>query len=125
MTTKKKAFIIIGIMIFSVLITSIGLPLRYNSIYAKIDIKFNNAKIIKTEIPFLHLTELDGLTKKYGFEYSIIPNYEKLSYLQKKGIRTYNAVIEKHIDSINGENWKIKMESKIDSIEKTKIPAIY
>jgi len=125
MSIKKKIFILIGILIFVILIANIGLPLRYNSIYAKIDIRLNNAKILKIDKPILHKKELNRLTKKYGFEYTYFSDYNSLSDLQKKGMKKYNTEIIKYLDSRNGNNWKIKIESKIESIEKTKIPAIY
>jgi len=125
MNTKKKILIVTGILIFAFLITNVGLPLRYNSIYAKIDIRSNNAKIFIIEKPFLHKKELNSLTKEYGFEYALISDYNKLSDLQQKGMIKYNAIIENYLESINREDWKNKLESKIDSIERTKIPALY
>jgi len=125
MTIRKKIFIIIGILIFGILITNIGLPLRFNSIYAKIDIRLNNIQIVKIDNPILHRKELNRLTEKYGFKYTFISDSENLSDLQKDGILNYNSVIEKYLGLRNEENWKSKIESKIDSIGKTKIPAIY
>jgi len=125
MTIRKKIFIIIGILIFGILITNIGLPLRFNSIYAKIDIRLNNIQIVKIDNPILHRKELNRLTEKYGFKYTFISDSENLSDLQKDGILNYNSVIEKYLGLRNEENWKSKIESEIDSIGKTKIPAIY
>ncbi len=112
----------------SVLIIGIGLSLwnfgffsRYNYLTAKTDIAKNNPQIVYVGESMLTPSDLNNVSKKYGFE--IVGFGCILSVVEQNGIEIYNSQMDNYLDKINGIGWKSKYKKEIDSLMKlTNIP---
>lgn len=118
MKHKKTILIASGILLLGILLWNYGFISRYNFFTAKIDIMNNNPKMVTIGLPIFSNTELNVITKKYGFKnvnFGCMVNQCEL-----KGIDSYNAEIEKYLEKKNGVNWRTKYKKEIDSLIKKK-----
>ncbi|NIK92816.1 hypothetical protein GZ212_11690 [Mangrovimonas sp. CR14] len=86
---------------------------------AKIDIINNEPKKILVGEQIVYHTDLNKISKPYGFEN--ISFGCAVSLPELNGIKSYNKVINKHLNEINKDNWRKEYQSKVDSIKKIKI----
>lgn len=86
---------------------------------AKIDIINNEPKKILVGEQIVYHTDLNKISKPYGFENISLGCAVSLPELN--GIKSYNKVINKHLNEINKDNWRKEYQSKVDSIKKIKI----
>lgn len=112
----------------SILIIGIGLSLwnfgffnRYNYLTAKTDIAKNNPQIVYVGKSMLTSSDLNNVSKKYGFE--IVGFGCTLSSVEQNGIEIYNSQMNNYLDKLNGIGWKSEYKKEIDSLMKlTNIP---
>ena len=115
-------------ILISVLIIGIGLSLwnfgffsRYNYLTAKNDIAKNNPQIVYVGESMLTPSDLNNVSKKYGFE--IVGFGCTLSAVEQNGIEIYNSQMDNYLDKLNGIGWKSEYKREIDSLMKlTNIP---
>ncbi len=88
---------------------------------AKTDIAKNNPQIVYVGESMLTPSDLNNVSKKYGFE--IVGFGCILSVVEQNGIEIYNSQMDNYLDKINGIGWKSKYKKEIDSLMKlTNIP---
>jgi hypothetical protein len=115
-------------ILISILIIGIGLSLwnfgffnRYNYLTAKTDIAKNNPQIVYVGKSMLTSSDLNNVSKKYGFE--IVGFGCTLSSVEQNGIEIYNSQMNNYLDKLNGIGWKSEYKKEIDSLMKlTNIP---
>jgi len=88
---------------------------------AKTDIAKNNPQIVYVGESMLTPSDLNTVSKKYGFE--IIGFGCTLSAVEQNGIEIYNSQMDNYLDKLNGIGWKSEYKKEIDSLMKlTNIP---
>ncbi|RCS28533.1 hypothetical protein DUT90_00025 [Polaribacter sp. WD7] len=117
MKRKKKITIGIGLLLVGILFWQFGLFNRFNYLTAKIDGWRNSARIVTTEPP-LHPCGVPciGLKEDYGFH----EHYTSCNQTGPtiRGIKAYNAEIEKYLNKRNGKDWRAKYQAELDSLIK-------
>ncbi len=120
---KKKKLIFISILLIGIgfILWNFGFFNHYNYLTAKSDIENNNPQIIFIGELRLTSSDINTVSKKYGFK---IVNYGCLiSYSEQNGIEIYNSQMDNYLDTLNEIGWKSKYKKEIDSLMKlTNIP---
>ena len=115
MKRKKKIIIGIGILFIGILFLQFGFFNRFNYLTAKIDGWRDSARIVSTEPP-MHACGVPciGLKEKYGFH----EHYTSCTQTGPaiRGIKAYNAQIEKYLNSRNGNDWRAKYQAEMNSL---------
>ena len=110
---KRKKKITIGILFVGILFWQFGLLNRFNYLTAKIDGWRDSARIVSTDPP-LHACGVPciGLKEKYGFH----EHYTSCAQTGPtiRGIKAYNAEIEKYLNKRNGMDWREKYQAEMD-----------
>lgn len=120
MSIKRNIKTGLIILLVMIIMWQLGFFYRFNYLTAKIDIIRETPRLVITEIP-LYSSEIDpipyiGLNEKYGFHEHFAGS--NVTRPQIRGIDSYNAQIEKYLMERNGENWKVKYQSEIDTLVK-------
>ena len=115
MKRKKKILIGIGLIFVGILFWQFGLFNRFNYLTAKIDGWRNSARIVTTE-QLLHPCGVPciGLKEEYGFHEHYISSNQTGPTI--RGIKAYNAEIEKYLNNRNGKDWRKKYEAEMNSL---------
>ncbi|NQX85575.1 MAG: hypothetical protein HRT67_06680 [Flavobacteriaceae bacterium] len=115
---KKKNLIFIAILLVGIrfLIWNFGLFNRYNYLTAKSDISNNNLQIVFIGESMLTSSEVNEVSKKYGFK--VINFGCSISQSEQNGIENYNSQIDNYLDELNGIGWESKYKKEIDSLMK-------
>ena len=115
MELNKRLKVGFGVLIVGILFWQYGFFNRFNYLTAKIDIWRGSPRIVTVGIPE-HPCGVPciGLKELYGFHESnagcVVTNP------QLRGINAYNSQVEKHLVKRNGEGWRHKYESELDSL---------
>lgn len=118
---SKKSILISIIIAIGITLWYFGFFSRYNYLTAKTDIAKNNPQIVYVGESMLTPTDINNVSKNYGFE--IVGFGCALSAVELKGIKIYNTQMESHLDKLNGIGWKSEYKRGIDSLIKlTNIP---
>ncbi|WP_159019276.1 hypothetical protein [Algibacter sp. L3A6] len=120
---KKKTLLFITIMLIGIGVSfwNFGFFNRYNYLTAKSHIAVNNPQIVFFGEAILTTSDLNKVSKKYGFK---IVNFGCIiSQSEQNGIEIYNSQINNYLDKLNGIGWKAEYKKEIDSLKKlTNIP---
>jgi hypothetical protein len=120
MTPRRKIKSGIVILLIGIISWQFGLLNRYNYLTAKIDIMREKPCLVEVGDVLSHFGIAEnGLNQKYGFEQSTSGSF--LSVTQLRGIESYNKEIEKFLIKRNGNNWRKKYKTELDSIIKIEL----
>ena len=121
MISNKTIITLFLIVTIGILLWFFGFFSRYNYLTAKSDIAKNNPQIVYVGESMLSPSDLNSVSKKYGFE--IVGFGRTLSAVEQNGIEIYNSQMKKYLDEINETDWKSEFKKRIDSLMKlTNIP---
>lgn len=105
----------IGIAIFiGILLSQFGFFNRFNYITAKIDIWSGSPRIVVVGLPKRIGVVGIGLNEQYGFREAYAGC--TVRWAKRRGIRAYNAQIEKYLNRRNGKGWRDKYNAERDSL---------
>ncbi|TBN05638.1 hypothetical protein EYD45_05020 [Hyunsoonleella flava] len=104
---------------FGIILWYYGFFSPYNYFQAKTDIRNNTPKKILVGEQLVYPKDLNKISKKYGFENIAFGCTITLPELN--GIKSYNKVIDEHLNDINEANWMEIYQKQIDSIKWIKI----
>ncbi|WP_347175533.1 hypothetical protein [Polaribacter uvawellassae] len=120
---KKKNLIFITFLIIGIgfLLWNFGFFNRYNYLTAKSDIASNNPQIIFIGESMLTYSDINTVSKKYGFK---VVNFDRIvNQSEQNGIEIYNSQMDNYLDKLNGIGWETEYKKEIDSLMKlTNIP---
>ena len=116
MRPKKRTIIGFAFLIFGILFWQFGLFNRFNYFTGKIDSWRNSARIVTVGKPLPCGVPCIGLKEKYGFKESNVGC--TVTGPQLRGIKAYNAEIEKYLNKRNGKNWREKYQLEMDFLIK-------
>jgi hypothetical protein len=120
MTRRRKIKSGILILLIGIISWQFGLLNRYNYLTAKIDIMREKPCLVEVGDVLSHFGIADkGLNQKYEFEQSTLGSF--LSVTQLRGIESYKKEIEKFLIKRNGNNWRNKYKTELDSIIKIEL----
>jgi hypothetical protein len=120
MTRRRKIKSGIVILLIGIISWQFGLLNRYNYLTAKIDIMREKPCLVEVGDVLSHFGIADkGLNQKYEFEQSTLGSF--LSVTQLRGIESYKKEIEKFLIKRNGNNWRNKYKTELDSIIKIEL----
>ncbi|WP_074407630.1 MULTISPECIES: FEKKY domain-containing protein [Aquimarina] len=118
MNRKKIITIVILLLGIGITLSYFGFFNRFNYITAKLDITNNNPQKVLVGLPFISPTEMNKVSKKYGFKnirFGCI-----ISGMELNGIDMYNDQMDQYLTKINGVGWELKYNKEIDSLIKMK-----
>ena len=119
MTRRKKIKIGIGVLLVGIVLWQFGFFSRYNYLTAKIDIMREQPRIVEVGVPSYFGVAYIGLDETYGFHQSNVGCL--ISTPQLRGIDSYNLEVEKYLIKRNGNGWREKYKTEIDSIIKIEL----
>lgn len=120
---NKKNLIFITILLIGIgfLLWYFGFFSGYNYLTAKSDISNNNPQIVFVGESMLTPSDINNVSKKYGFK--VVNIGCLISQSEQNGIKIYNSQMENYLDEQNGIGWEFEYKKEIDSLMKlTNIP---
>jgi hypothetical protein len=108
----------IGTFVIGIILWQLGVFYRYNYLTSKLDIILNQPKIVDVGVLNHFGIANNGLNQKFGFTQDNVGCF--ISDTQYRAIKSYNSEIEKHLEEINGKDWRERYQIGIDSIIKLK-----
>ena len=120
---SRKSILIVGILLIGtgILFWNFGFFTPYNYFTAKSDIAKKNIQIIYIGESMLKPSNINVVSKKYGFE--VIGFGCTFNKQEQNGIEIYNSQMDNYLNMLNPKGWKSDYKKGIDSLMKlTNIP---